>query len=284
MVGYKCNFRCKHCGVADKRRQDLSGDEIRELRRILAVRSFESVLFIGGEPTLYVGKINNVLKRLSPRSNIKALITTNGHFAQTEASAVRTLKKFYKLDSVQLSYDSYHKQFIRLSTVRNLHQACKSLKMGFVVLMAIKSPLDLVLLKELESVGISDKQVCIQGIHAIGAAAANHVEYKYPSFDRGVLREKCPNKDKIVYLCGEGFTTCCSQLTLGSDNKGYVHSSIKRHTSSKFYRLISRLSFGELMKKAALSVKDLAPEHSYPCAICKLIFDEIKENQSSLLY
>ncbi|MHB9138691.1 MAG: radical SAM protein [Victivallaceae bacterium] len=284
LVGYKCNFRCAHCGVADKKRQELTEVEIRLLRRLLASRHFESLLFIGGEPTLYINKINEVLDGLPQDSDPRVLITTNGHFAKSENSAIETLKKFSKLNSVQLSYDNFHKTFIHLSNVRNLSQACKRLNMGFVVMIAIQSPLDLVLLKELKSVGIDDKQVLIQGVHAIGSAATNHIAYSYPSFDRGVLRKKCPNKEKLIYMCGEGFTTCCSQLTLGEDTKDYIHPSMERHTASKFHSLIRRFSFKELMGKAGLSVKDLAPKHSYPCTLCGLIFDTIKENRPSLLH
>lgn len=283
LVGYKCNFRCSHCGVADKRKRELSDEEISDLRRLLAARKFESVLFIGGEPTLYIDKVNRVINGLPVNSKTKILITTNGHFAHSKEIAVNTLNRFERLDAVQLSYDCYHKQFLSLNKVANLFQACKSLDIGFVVLMAIKSPLDLILLNELKTVGITDKQVCVQGIHSIGSAATNNIEYKYPSFDPGVLKEKCPNENKIIYLCGEGYTTCCSQLTLGKDNSGYIHPTIREHASSKFYHLIRRLTFGKLWKKTGLPLKNIPAECSYPCTICGRIFAAIKKDKPKLL-
>ena len=241
------------------------------------------MLFIGGEPSLYIDKINRIISGLPDKSKTRVLITTNGHFAHSHEAAADTLNSFKRLNAVQLSYDCYHKQFISLKKIENLFQACKTLKKGFVVLMAIKSPLDLVLLKELKTVGITDKQVCVQGIHSVGSAAENNIEYRYPSFNPGVLKEKCPNEDKVVYLCGEGYTTCCSQLTLGKDNGGYIHPTIREHTSSKFYRMISRLTFGELFEKAGLSLKNAPAECSYPCTICGRIFSAIKNTKPELL-
>lgn len=283
LVGYRCNFHCKHCLIADKESKELSLTEIRLLRKLLASQNFDSLLFVGGEPTLYISTINKVLEGFVKGPKTIVAITTNGHFAASESSARETLKKINGLNYVQVSYDNYHKKFIRLSNIHNLYQASKSLGMGFAVLVAIQSPLDLVLLKELKSIGIGDHQIHIQGIHSIGAATTNHLEYKYPSFDCGVLSGKCPNDGKMVYMCGEGFTTCCSHLVFDTENKDYVHPSISRHVASKFYGLVSRFTFKELMKKAGLSMKGLKPEYSYPCALCGHIFKAIKEKQPSLL-
>lgn len=283
VVGYRCNFHCSHCLVSEKGQRELSGPEIDKLRGIVATQQFESVLFIGGEPTLYIKTINRILEGFQPRPDGIVAITTNGHFAKTEAGAVNTLKKIHGLNFVQVSYDNYHKRFIKLSNIANLYSASKKLGMRFAVLVAVLSPLDLVLLQELKAAGIAEKYVRVQGIHAIGSAAANQLEYSYPSFNPDVLKKKCPKNGTIVYICGEGFTICCSHLAFERENTNFVHSTMEQHEASGFFRLISRFSFEELMFKAGVGREELKPRHSYPCALCGLIFERMQKLHPELL-
>lgn len=283
LVGYKCNFRCSHCLISDKKQQELSEPEIRSLRGLLAAKKFESVLFIGGEPTLYIDTINRVLEGYLPGPETVIAITTNGHFANTEASAVETLKSIHGLNFVQVSYDNYHKRFVKISNIQNLYSASKKLGMGFAVLVAILSPLDLVLLQELKAAGITGSHVRVQGVHAIGAAAANQLEYSYPSFNPDVLKKKCPKDGTVVYICGEGFTVCCSHLAFERENADFVHPTIEQHAASRFYRLISRFSFAELMAKAGVGADELEPRHSYPCALCGHVFSRMRKHHPELL-
>jgi hypothetical protein len=283
LVGYKCNFRCSHCLVSEKKQQELSESEILDLRALLASRRLESVLFIGGEPTLYVDTINRVLEGFSPGPGVLIAITTNGHFADTEERAVETLKSVHGLNFVQVSYDNYHKRFVKISNIRNLHAASKKLGMGFAVLVAILSPLDLVLLQELEAAGIAGGNVRVQGVHAMGAAAANHLEYSYPSFNPDVLSKKCPKDGAVVYICGEGYTVCCSHLAFERENADFVHPTVEGHIASKFYGLIDRFSFGELMSMVGMAAGELEPRHSYPCALCEEIFSRMRKNCPNLL-
>lgn len=283
IVGYKCNFRCKHCLISEKKQRELSESEIQNLRKLLVERDFKSVLFIGGEPTLYIDTINRIMEGFSPKPSAVIAITTNAHFATSEASAEETLKKIHGLNCVQVSYDNYHKSFVSLSNIKNLYLASKKLGMQFAVLVAVISPLDLVLLRQLKEVGISEKKVRVQGIHAIGDAAANRLEYFYPSFNEAVLKWKCPNDGHMVYICGEGFTICCSHLAFEQKNNDFVHRTINGHLRSKFFSLISQFSFEELMLKAGVEADELRPGHSYPCALCALIFKRMREKRPELL-
>lgn len=283
LVGYRCNFRCSHCIVAGKEQRELSNQEVSMLRGLLVSFKPEALLFIGGEPTLYIEKINTVLLGGIVAPETVVVITTNGHFASSLSSAISTLKSFSRLDSVQLSYDNFHKKYISLRHVSNLREACETLGLNFAVLISIRSPLDLVLLRELKSVGIADRQIRVQGIHLIGAAAANEIGYEYPSFNESTLARKCESLGNMVYLCGEGFTSCCSYLAFEEQNRNYVHQTIEAHLTSKFYHLVSKYTFGELLEMVGLSREVLLPEHSHLCALCARIFNEIRIKRPELL-
>jgi len=136
--------------------------------------------------------------------------------------------------------------------------------------------MDLILLKELRRIG--NFPIGVQPIHPIGAAQKNKLEHIYPSFDHGVLRKKCPNNNKIVYLCGEGFTTCCSHLALSGESSKYAHPTVEAHMGSEFYRTMQKNTFTELLKLFKIRAPKFLPEHSSPCGLCRYIFEKSRKD------
>lgn len=270
LVGYKCNFRCEHCGVSEKRRVSLTREETLLLISTINEYRFRSLLFVGGEPTLYIDKINEILSGVRYAPSPKVKITTNGHFARTEAAALAVLDRFRTLSGVQLSYDRFHKVFLKEENLLNLYSACRRSGRSFNVMMTVHTPMDLLLLKELKEIG--DFPVGVQPVHPIGAAQKNRLQHIYPSFDESVLQKKCPNNDKLIYLCGEGFTTCCSHLALDGNSGEYVHPSLEGHLNSEFYTIMRKKTFQELIEYFKLPFPEFSPEHSAPCAVCKYLF------------
>ncbi|HNW42876.1 MAG TPA: radical SAM protein [Elusimicrobiales bacterium] len=270
LVGYRCNFNCAHCGVSEKRQVSLTEEEIHLLIRAINTYQFQSLLFVGGEPTLYIDKINTILSgiKYAPFPQIK--ITTNGHFARTEAAALTVLNEFRALSGVQLSYDRFHKAFQKEANLSNLYSACRRSGRSFNVLMTVQTPMDLLLIKDLKKMG--DFPVGVQPIHPIGAAQKNKLQHIYPSFDADVLQKKCPNNNKLIYLPGEGFTTCCSHLALDGDGRGYVHPTLAGHLGSEFYSIMRKKTFQELIEYFKIPSPKFSPQHSAPCAMCKYLF------------
>ena len=247
----------------------MAADE--KLAIVSAINSYSprTILFVGGETTLYIKTINEILSgvRAPLRSRIK--ITTNGHFAKTVGAAVSVLKSFKKLDKVQLSYDRFHAEFLPFEGVRNLYHACKSLGIEFCVLNTISSPLELVGIPKFGQIG--KFKVLVNKVLRVGEAARNGIEYLYPSFDRGVLKRRCPGLGSLAYICGRGFSVCCSSLSFET-NLPVAHGSISQHKRSRFYRLISGLTLGQLLKKTGRPSKGLTPQFSAECNLCMHIF------------
>lgn len=271
-VGYRCNFKCTHCAVVDKRGLKLTESEKKLLIDVIKKRRITALFFVGGEPTLYIPDINSILSNLAPGNIPSVKITTNGHFATTVARAAAVLKQFVSLDVVQLSYDNYHAKFLPLQNIGNLHLACRQAHKKFNIIFTVQSPMDLVQLRKFRAFGRIP--VVIQKLHPVGAAKENKLSYLYPDFNSRVLRQRCPNVGKLIYMCGEGFTTCCSYLSLRKDTSRYIHPTVREHLQSRFYRLISKNSFGGLMKLMGTERQGLRPEHSSPCALCDHIFKD----------
>lgn len=269
VVGFDCNFKCAHCCTLRKKSQGLTSEE--KLAIISAINHYtpRTILFVGGETTLYLKTINEILSAAEDLSGSVIKVTTNGHFARTVESAIRVLKSFKKLDRVQLSYDRFHAKFLPFENVKNLCQACNDLGIRFCVIHTISSPLDLVDLKQFREAG--KFRILVNKVMRVGEAARNGIEYRYPSFDRGVLERSCPAHGNLAYICGRGFSVCCANLMFETDC-AIAHSSISEHKRSRFYRLISRMTFGQLLEKAGLAADGLPPEFSTECNLCQHIF------------
>lgn len=269
VVGYGCNFKCAHCCTLHYRSQGLAAEE--KLAIISAINRYtpRTILFVGGETTLYLETINEILSSVRDLSGSSIKVTTNGHFARTVSSAVRVLKSFKQLDKIQLSYDRFHAEFLPFENVKNLYQACRELGVKFCVINTITSPLELAGLKKLGQVG--KFKILVNKAVLVGEAARNGIEYTYPSFDMGVLKRCCPARGVVAYLSGRGFSVCCANLILETDLE-LAHPSIAQHKRSRFFQLISKKTFGQLLGLAGLSADNLPPRFSAECNLCAHIF------------
>lgn len=270
VLGFRCNFSCAHCSVSGLHRKKLSQREVAGLAQVINGSGIKSLLFVGGEPSLYIPETNDILGRLQNLPKIKIKITTNGHFAKSKAAALATLAKYRKLDYIQLSFDTFHAKYLPKRNIENLYLASKEMRKGFGVLFAMQSPMDLALLCTLRKVG--DFPIAIQKVLPVGSAKTNKLSFPFPSFNRRVLNKRCENQGKAAYVCGRGFSVCCANLTFGPRYKKFAHASLSEHTASPFYKLISSCSFGEIMNKFGLSNFELKPEHSSRCVLCEELF------------
>lgn len=269
-VGTRCNFKCDHCGIGNSEGIGLSPAEIELLIRSVEEYQIKKILFVGGETTLYVSEINRVLQRLSPSALPKVTITTNGYFAKSKVKAKEIFKSILKLDAVQLSYDKYHCKFLPFNYVQNIKLACEDLGIEFGVLASICDPMDLVILKKLW--GLGAVPVGISKVIPLGNAKKNNLAMRYPIFDKKILLEKCPGRDKLMYLCGRGFSTCCSLLVKRKGGDALVGHTIAEYLVNPFFLLISENTFLSLAKKFKVSVNNIPAESSSLCVLCDGIF------------
>lgn len=268
-VGTECNIRCRHCLVDEKlASKRITNKEVLHLKGEIAKYLPKLIVFTGGEPTLYIEEINEIVSSLPKSSKIEIKIITNGRFAQTLDAAREVLGRFKSLTSVAMSYDKFHAEFVPESCVRNLVEACGMVGLPFNVMCAIESPLDLTILNCFK---LSGTRIATQKVLPIANANINGFEYEYPEFDEEILKKKCPNLGGIVYNCGRGFTVCCGFLASGGDTVRYVHSTIAGHLRSRFHKMISGHTFAQLLRLSGISRDQLLPKHSDPCAICSLL-------------
>ena len=272
LPGFKCGFRCAHCAVGPELDGEgrLSAEEIALLKRTIAEVRPSGLMFAGGEPTYYTREINELVAAHPDPASPKVRLTTNGQFAQDKARAVSALRAFRKLDMVQLSYDRFHEEFFPLEKAAHVVAACAELSVDFGVLLALSTPLDLALAGRLRALG--DFPITVQKVVPVGDARTNGVAFRHAEFDPKVLAEHCPNRGQMTYICGRGFTICCSSLAFNGPRRGVVHPTLAEHLDSPLYRSMSSLDFSGLLARAGIKSDTLAPEMSEPCTLCENIF------------
>lgn len=229
------------------------------------------VHFVGGEPTLYLDDIRDIIARVGTGNNLKVVVTTNGSFASSEEVAVSMLSSIPRLYKVQLSFDKFHAKFLPVCKAKNLYCACRKMGLEFGMLSAIQSPTDMIHLRAVTGFGrfpISVQKVLPQG-NAVKTGSAYSC---YMTFEKKVLNRRCPDRKNLIYICGKGFTACCSSLILNTGLKGLFHKTPAGLFHSKFYKLIWKHNFRELAELAGINARELKPEHSSPCNLCEHIF------------
>ncbi|OGR80910.1 MAG: hypothetical protein A2X32_00645 [Elusimicrobia bacterium GWC2_64_44] len=271
VLGYACTFKCRHCAIIGPAQQQLSPDELALLGESINRYRFGTLVFVGGEPTLYIPAINAILAAAAYKPRV--IITTNGSFAVTAKLAEQTLRQIPGLNEVQLSYDKFHNEFLGKENAGNLKAACDILRVRFGAVLTIQSPMDIAQIGQLRQFG--KFPIGVQKVVPFGAAKQNNIAYAYPSFDKEVLSQCCPNKDGMVYMCGRGFSVC------DIPRRGYerfFYQTVDELQTSGFYRDISSLTFGELAEKAGLNGEALSPAHSSPCVLCEELFSRTEGN------
>lgn len=272
LPGFKCGFRCAHCAVGPELDAEgkLTQDEIRLLKRAIEELRPSALTFAGGEPTYYADEINELVSAHPAPQSVTVRLTTNGQFAQDKARAVSALRAFRKLDQVQLSYDRFHEDFLPLAKVANVAAACAELSVDFGVLLAVSSPLDLEIAGRLRSLG--EFPITVQKVLPVGDARTNGVAFRHLEFDPKVLAEHCPNRGQMTYICGRGFTICCSSLAFNGARRGVVHPTLAEHLESPLFKSMSEHDFSGLLARSGLHSDSLAPEMSDACTLCEHIF------------
>ncbi len=272
-VGTACNIRCRHC-LVDKNlgTNGISGRDIKILLTEIRKYKPKTIVFTGGEPTLFLEEINTIVSKTAGKRTRIVKLITNGYFAKSVSEALCVLKAVPDLTSVVMSYDRFHAQFVPKECVINLSLACKSAGLGFGIMTAVSSPLDATFVARL---GLKGVKISVQKVLPIGKAEHKGLEYLYPEFDRGVLNRKCPNLGGMIYNSGRGFTICCGSMASMPGAVYCSHRSVAEHRRSRFNKLLTRHTFGELLKMASVSETCLMPKHSAPCEICRLVVPKL---------
>ncbi|WP_299768972.1 radical SAM protein [uncultured Pseudoteredinibacter sp.] len=131
-VTQRCPLRCSHCIVSCLPSNDISLDipdaAVQSILDSLPKlsESIKQISFTGGEPFL----CKDVMCRISHdayKHSISCGAVTSAHWATSLEKARKTLEEIPHLDHITISYDKYHSEYIKLSSVRHAVEAAEAL-------------------------------------------------------------------------------------------------------------------------------------------------------------
>jgi organic radical activating enzyme len=127
-ICYQCNARCRHCSNGDtiKERQESDPNQILEWLADVAEAGLKMATFVGGEPFLMLDDLRRYCAR-AVELGLKSSIITNGYWAKTREEAIAILQSLSGLNSLVVSSDIYHLEFIDSQVVKNALDACLEL-------------------------------------------------------------------------------------------------------------------------------------------------------------
>lgn len=120
----RCNIYCRHCVMGINRSNlDANRDDVLKwIKQIAFSQDKKWAVFAGGEPFLCMDDLIEYVK-LAKENNLLTSVITNGFWAKTPETAEEILDKLPGLDSIMISSDKYHMEFIDKKIIFNLIEA-----------------------------------------------------------------------------------------------------------------------------------------------------------------
>ncbi|WP_444846658.1 radical SAM protein [Duganella caerulea] len=120
LMTLQCTAECKHCGTLSSPRVKgrLAADVARDLIRQAKALDYDSVVFTGGEPTLY-GKELFELIEFADSLSLPTRIVTNGHWAKNLEAAREQTHRFKQagLKEINFSTGDEHVKFVDINQI-----------------------------------------------------------------------------------------------------------------------------------------------------------------------
>ena len=226
MPGDYCNLSCSHCGTLSgpKGTMVLGTEELVQIDRAIREYLPEKLLFTGGEPTFFIETINKIIDFYPSGVDFEVQFTTNGHYAKSFEEIEKYLGAAKKLNEVQISYDKFHGSRLNIDDLKRIKEWCSKKDIKVNISMCISSPLELI--EAQKTAEESNIKLSYQPVEGSGRAKEMKREYKYFHFEEEVKSKSCPNAGSISYICGKGFSICCSSLMFNMDNTEFYKKEL----------------------------------------------------------
>lgn len=129
ITNYYCSAKCAHCQYASSpswTKDFLTAATAEKIAATLRIKGLRSIHIGGGEPLLNFDGMVKVLEVLNKNKISVEYIETNSSWHKDHDSSVKKLKQLQKLgiDCLMLSISPYHNEYIPLSKVKGLINAC----------------------------------------------------------------------------------------------------------------------------------------------------------------
>ncbi len=252
LLGLNCNLKCKHClndsGPGIKSVNLAEHDKALIISELLENKNIDKLGFSGGEPLLYTDAIQNLVELISAGLNrdIKYTLTTNGSLIEKNLNFFRLVK----FDSIVLSFDKWHLDFITnvnfRKSVQFAKQICPNIEISFVYDDETEIKLITDLAMDLDVKVIFSKVVKSGRFEKLTQLNKKNIGYlKCPN-----MSNERKNADQYLYYPSKGYSICCGPLAFSTKPQliDVFAGNIKEVVDSSLYVTLTRLSKSKIKK------------------------------------
>ncbi|AEY67261.1 radical SAM protein [Clostridium sp. BNL1100] len=243
----QCNVKCRHCSNAETLNDGKKAEPPYVLKWLedASEADFSEATFVGGEPFLYVDDLILYCKK-THELGMKSCIITNGFWATNLERAVELLKSIKGLDSILVSSDIFHLEYIDSQTIKNVFDACIQLNINIAMNATCSSKEDKKKIWDIYSEYKNSVFINTHMLMPIGAAKSLPVE-------RWCLEDKIA---KLPVVCGidnflvdmDGDVHACCNSILSKEPLFYV-GNMKKESLSLLLKNFIRNPLYCLMKE-----------------------------------
>ena len=245
VVDQKCNIQCDHCCFSSSPRSQghLRDEDILSIvDQAIANVNIRTVGFSGGEAMLRKRVIIQALERLHA-NNMTASITTNCFWGRKPAIADRLVNelKCKGLSILTISYDYFHAQFIPVSCISNVLEACRRHHLQARINIAVTHSHDAAHVVQQLGDSVLGVPISIFPIQPVGRGASVPDD-DIIRVENEPANMRCPGFEPTFHFDGRIYPCC-------SIRNSSVEESIAYITHNAFFALIRQEGFGWIYKK-----------------------------------
>ncbi len=252
LLGLNCNFKCKHClnesgpGIKSVNLAEHDIDLI--MNELVENKNINKLGFSGGEPLLYVDAIQKLVELIGTelKRDIKYTLTTNGSLIEKNLNFFRLVK----FDSIVLSFDKWHLDFITdvnfKKSVQSAKKICPNIEISFVYDDDAEIKLITDIAMDLDVKVIFSKVVKSGRFEKLTELSRNNIEYlKCPN-----MSNERKNADQYLYYPSKGYSICCGPLAFSTKPQliDVFAGNTKEVVDSGLYATLTRLSKSKIKK------------------------------------
>ena len=285
----KCSASCKMCCFESTPgcKEKLDTDSIKKY--ILSTKEnteLAAISFTGGEPFLEYDILKDLIAFTSSNGKMPTCIT-NGYWASEYDITLEKLKelKTLGLKRLNVSYDNFHKEYVRIGNIINILNAAKYLGIPtFLGMVRSKNDNVGILIDELGD-SLTNVNIQIYSCFPVGGAKKVLDESDYI---RNIKSEhlSCPYNGYLAVSYDGKIYPCCSQLVVDTElfvgnysDVDYANTLKKIKNNGILYILRNYgLDFFIDVAKKELSI-DVPGFVTSPCELCAIFFTKDNINK-----
>lgn len=297
----KCNASCDMCcfECGPDKTECLDKETLfRIIKEAAQIKGIRKIGFTGGEALLYKELLLDGI-RMVKYHQMQASLTSNGFWGNTPKRAFAYLQELSQagLDSLTISVDEFHQQYVELDSIRNILRANRHV--GLSISLAVG-----------DSLG---QRNALEIIKELGKDCYTIPLFLYPFMPvgRGEKRLtnvalvpyesswRCHNARTLSILYDGRVYPCCSQAVYESEMcGGNIHTDsleaiIHRFRYNSIFNLLVNDGFEPFRKDAAEMGIELQSEYHSACHLCHELFrnqkfakacqEKISERQTAII-